>query len=334
MSSRNGEVGVRVVACPGQHDLGFDDVASIQRARILAAMVVEVAERGVGKVTVAHVVDRSGVSRRTFYELFTDREDCFLAAFDEGIARVASAVAPAYEQASEWSEGIREGLISLLGLLDEEPALARLLIVESLAAGPRALGRRAAVLARLNTVVDEGRGDADAPAPEQVDPVSASVTAEGAVGAVLAVLHGRLVEDSGESLLGLVGSLTSMIVLPYLGPAVARRELERPAPQVETKAPREAVGNPLHELDMRLTYRTMRVLMAVAADPGSSNRVVSEGAGISDQGQVSKLLARLQRAGLVENAESVAEHGAPNAWTLTERGWEVHGAIAPPTSHA
>ena len=164
--------------------------------------------------------------------------------------------------------------------------------------------------------------------------VPASVTAEGAVGAVLAVLHGRLVEYSGKPLLELAGSLTSMIVLPYLGPAVAQRELERPAPQVETKAPHEAVGNPLHELDMRLTYRTMRVLMAVAADPGSSNRVVSEGAGISDQGQVSKLLARLQRVGLVENAESMAEHGAPNAWTLTERGWEVHGAIAPPTSHA
>jgi DNA-binding MarR family transcriptional regulator len=84
----------------------------------------------------------------------------------------------------------------------------------------------------------------------------------------------------------------------------------------------------LHELGMRLTYRTVRVLMAVADEPGSSNRGVSEGAGISDQGQVSKLLARLKRAGLVQNAGVVIEHGMPNAWTLTEKGRMVHGAIA------
>jgi AcrR family transcriptional regulator len=67
--------------------LGRERVTEIQRARILGAMVKESAERGAGNVTVAHVVERAGVSRRTFYELYSDREACFLAAFDDGVSR-------------------------------------------------------------------------------------------------------------------------------------------------------------------------------------------------------------------------------------------------------
>jgi DNA-binding MarR family transcriptional regulator len=79
---------------------------------------------------------------------------------------------------------------------------------------------------------------------------------------------------------------------------------------------------------MRLTYRTVRVLMAVAANPGSSNRAVGDEAGIADQGQISKLLSRLKRLGLVENSRDGQANGLANVWTLTERGRDVHGAIA------
>jgi hypothetical protein len=79
---------------------------------------------------------------------------------------------------------------------------------------------------------------------------------------------------------------------------------------------------------MRLTYRTVRVLTAVAANPGASNREIGLGAGMEDQGQISKLLARLQRLALIHNTRSAAARGAPNAWGLTERGWSVQHAIA------
>ena len=131
----------------------------------------------------------------------------------------------------------------------------------------------------------------------------------------------------------LTGPLMSMIVLPYLGQAAARRELDRPVPKAPVR-PRPVNGDPLRELQMRLTYRTVRVLMAVGANPGSSNRAVGDGAGIKDQGQISKLLARLKRLGLIERTGGEPARGGPNAWALTERGREVHGAISEQTSRS
>src|SRR5450759_3052154 len=121
---------------------------------------------------------------------------------------------------------MRAGLCALLELLDYDPGIGRLVVVETLGAGPRALERRSRVLAQVIIAVDEGRLEAkkgDGPPP---------LTAEGVVGAVLAVLHGRLLEKNPGRLIELAGPLMSMIVLPYLGPAAARRELDRPVPRV------------------------------------------------------------------------------------------------------
>jgi AcrR family transcriptional regulator len=303
------------------HGLGRERVIDIQRARILAAMVEECAERGAGNVTVAHIVSRAGVSRRTFYELFTDREDCFLGAFDEGIARASRYVLDAYDPNASWAERIRSALTSLLSFLDMEREMGRLVIVGSLGAGHRAMQRRRRGIAQMIALVDEGCTEAKAGAG--LPPL----TAEGIVGGVLSVLHARLLENSDEPLLGLTGPLMSMIVLPYLGPAAARRELARPVPKRPAGA-RRAEGNPLGQLEMRLTYRTVLVLMAIAAHPGSSNRIVADAAEVTDQGQMSKLLARLHDIGLIENTGGGAARGEPNAWTLTDKGWGVQGAMA------
>jgi AcrR family transcriptional regulator len=306
---------------PEQNGLGREHVSEIQRARILAAMTEVVCERGAANATVAYVVDRAGVSRRTFYELFIDREDCLLAAFDEGIARVSRHVLAAYDPAAAWAERIRSALTALLGFLDAERGAGRLLIVEALGGGANALERRRRVLARIVAAVDEGRREGKAPSGATL------LTAEGVVGAVLSVLHGRLSEDSPGRLVELAGPLMSIVVLPYLGSAASRRELARPAAEKPVRDP-AAGRNPLRDLEMRLTYRTVRVLAAVGANPGSSNRAIGDAAGIADQGQVSKLLARLGRLGLIENTGAGAARGDPNAWTLTQRGWEIHGVIA------
>jgi DNA-binding MarR family transcriptional regulator len=81
--------------------------------------------------------------------------------------------------------------------------------------------------------------------------------------------------------------------------------------------------DPLDEVPMRLTYRTARVLGCIADRPGASNRAVGDGAGVGDPGQISKLLARLERLGLVVNTGGGHQTGAPNAWSLTELGGDV-----------
>jgi AcrR family transcriptional regulator len=300
-----------------------EQLSELQRARILSAMFEVAAERGAGSVSVAHVVDRSGVSRRTFYEAFSDREDCFLAAFEQALSYASERVVPAYESQGSWRERIRAGLVALLSFLDEEPVIGKLLIVESLSGGPRTLARRARVVGQITRAIDEGGRDAKAASPQPL-------TAEGIVGGVLSVIHSRLAQGDRAPLVGLTGPLMSMIVLPYLGAAAARRELDRPlpvSPRGERRESSPLMADPFKDAGMRLTYRTVRVLMAIADHQGGSNRLIGETAGITDQGQISKLLNRLERIALVKNTGLGPGTGGPNAWSLTEKGRRITDRI-------
>jgi AcrR family transcriptional regulator len=292
-----------------------EGVGEIQRARITTAMGELVRERGASGVTVAHIVARSGVSRRTFYELFDDREDCFVAAFDRALAKGASAVGPAYESADAWRERVRAALHALLDFLDQEPVLGYLCVVGSLSAGPRGLDRRARATAAIVAALHQGRRESRAARrPDRL-------VAEGLVGAVLAILASRLQDDTRPPLVGLLNSLMAMIVLPYLDAEAAEQELRRATPRARKTPNRHE--DPLRGLEMRLTYRTIRVLLAIASHPASSNRQVGQEAGVADQGQISKLLARLHVLGLIENAGGDHAKGEPNAWSLTSKGWGI-----------
>jgi AcrR family transcriptional regulator len=301
-------------------------VAEIQRARLVAAMVEVAAEQSFVGATVARVVSRAGVSRRTFYELFADREDCFLAGFDEVVRQASRYVLEAYDPQVGWAERLRTAVTGLLSFLDVKRGAGQLLVAGSLGAGPRALERRGRVLAQMIAFVDEGRTVARAGAEPP------PLTAEGVVGGALSVVHTRMAQGGRArgGMVELVSPLVSMIVLPYLGPAVARKELERPIQKPRARVER-AGEDPLRELGMRLTYRTVRVLMSVAALGGRgsypSNREVGLAAGVADQGQISKLLTRLERLGLVHNTGLAPGKGAPNAWALTEKGLTVERAM-------
>ncbi len=298
-----------------------DRVDEIQRSRVLAALVEVVAERGASRTTVANVVARAGVSRRTFYELFADCDECFLAAFDQAVERVAERVVPAFEGPGRWHERVRAALVAALGFFDEESELGALCLVHALGAGPRALEHRAVIVNVVVGAVEEGGRASRGRAPGRL-------TAEGVVGSVLVILHKRLAEGSRESLSGLAGPLMAMIVLPYLGSAAAERERVRPTPKRVSPKPGAVREDPLKGLDMRLTYRTVRVLLAIAGTPGASNRQVAHAAGIADQGQTSKLLQRLERLELVENhGRASAGKGEPNAWRLTARGERLRRTV-------
>jgi DNA-binding MarR family transcriptional regulator/AcrR family transcriptional regulator len=316
------------------------NVEEIQRSRILAAMVEEVAIRDASSPAVARVIARARVSRRLFYEQFADIEDCFLASFDWGVGEARATVMEAAEAERSWREQIRSGLAALLRFFDRQPLLAQLCVVHAAGGGRRVLERRAQAMAELCEAIDRGRAEASSARPP------GRLVAEGVVGAVMAVLYTRLfardmgaAEGFGEeaesepALLELHGELMNLIVLPYLGAAAAARELGRsvPLPPRSTKPTQaQTIGRVApEEPAARLTYRTVRVLRAIAELPAASNREVAERAGIVDQGQISKILTRLEYQGLVANRSGAsAARGTPNSWWLTERGVALEREVA------
>jgi AcrR family transcriptional regulator len=249
----------------------------------------------------------------------TNREACLLAEMESGLARAQKAVLAAYDAESRWLDAVKAGLFAFLAFLEREPAIGRVLVVHSMSGGDQVLCRRVEVLGALAAAVDLGRFEGP---PDRLQPPS--VVAEGVVGAVLTVLQNRLLAHERTEVMDLFGSLVSIIVLPYLGAGVARRELTRPVPRIRIGAgvePPDGGGyGEQHGGSVRLTYRTTRVLRAIADYPGASNREVADRAGIVDQGQVSKLLGRLHARGLIANDGEARTRGAPNSWRLTERG--------------
>ncbi len=312
---------------PGPRTMPRVQVAEIQRGRLLGATVDVVEEVGYSHLTVAQVITRAKVSRKTFYDLFEDREDCFLAVFDEAVERIGALASEAYAEQSNWRDAVRAGLLAILSFMDDQPALARICIVDALGAGPRVLESRARVIERLKRVVADGEPAAQRGSRSRKGQAG-DIAVEGVVGAALTVLHTRLLERSHAPLVNLLGPLMSLIVLPYKGSRAAGEELSRPGPKGRRRKP-QSRKDPLGGIDMRLTYRTMRVLSFVGEHPGASNREVADGAGIADQGQMSKLLARLERLELLGNTGAGQRHGACNEWHLTDRGRAVERAARP-----
>jgi AcrR family transcriptional regulator len=295
-------------------------MSELQRGRLLSAAAEVVAEAGYPGMSMARVTRRAGVPREAFYDLFADREGCFLAVFDEAVARARLVAEQAAAAEVGWGAKIRAGLSALLLFIGDEPGLSALVIVDSLGAGPNVLEHRAQWLVTLAGIIDEGRLEV------KTGVMPPPLTAEGVVGAVLSVLHARLSEADGRPVSALLNELMAMIVLPYLGPAAARRELARPLPQAR-RVPSRAAGSALEDLPLRITHRTLSVLGAIAEHPGASNVEVAERAGISDQGQISRLLRRLAGLGLVEKAGRGQAEGRANAWSLTAQGDDVQRAI-------
>jgi AcrR family transcriptional regulator len=310
-----------------QKGVSRSQIAEIQRSRLVAAAIRAVEELGYAGTTVAQITSRARISRRTFYELFANREECLATVLGDVVGVIEAELAAAELAGVVWRERMRVGLWTILSFFDREPVLARVCVVQALRGGSEILECREEILARLAAAVDDGRLESSRAA--ELTPL----TAEGLIGAAFAILHARLLKGEHRPLTDLLGELMGMIVLPYHGAAAARREQARATSVSLAGASREpvkvarAVGDPLDGVAMRLTYRTARVLEAVGEHPGASNRQVADRAGIADQGQVSKLLSRLERLGLLSNEGEGHLKGEPNAWELTTKGELVAQSI-------
>jgi AcrR family transcriptional regulator/chromosome segregation and condensation protein ScpB len=331
------------------------DVAERRQALLLRAAVAMVDEHGYAGVTVAHIASRAKVSRRTFYELFEDREACLLAVLQDIDAQLTTELQAADLGGLEWRERIRIGLWMVLRFFDREPTLARFCVVESARGDDRMAAYRAGLLARVVGVFAAGGEERESVLRGERSPL----VAEGLAGAVVSILSTRLAsagsasssvwQGAGElrkdiaagGVSDLFSELMWLIVLTYFGPELAREERTRPVPADTVPAPLPAPapgskqGGKYLALDtdpssvpgLRMTYRTALVLEAIAQQPGISNLDVARHAQINDQGQVSKLLSRLERNGLVQNTGRGQTQGAPNEWRLTPAGQKLEQGI-------
>jgi AcrR family transcriptional regulator len=194
-------------------------VISQKRQRILEGMLEAVGADGYDGASVRTVLDRTGLYRQAFYDNFSDKDACYLEAFDAGLERVEALMAAAAASEESWQGKLRAGLGALLDFLEAEPDVGRALVVEVHAAGPQALAKRAEAMKKAADFIDLAR--AEAPGPESPPPIAA----EGIVSGIHAVVHSRL-SSGAEGFRRLLPEFMYFAVLPYFGAEVAGAEMQ------------------------------------------------------------------------------------------------------------
>ncbi len=203
----------------GRHGLSREFVLASQRARLIDAAIRVAGSDGYAAMTVSAVIAKAGVSRKTFYELFDDREACFLAALDAVLDQARASVGeitPAVATAA-WPERLRAMLGWGLGALAANPNAARVTFVEVLAAGPQAIKRRDAALSELARLLTPGYEAA--PARVKVP----RLMPEAIAGALYEIVRARVADGRLSELPGLEPDLLYCALAPFMGPAEAAR---------------------------------------------------------------------------------------------------------------
>ena len=197
----------------GVRKLPPDLIRAVQRERLIVAMLNAAADLGYLETNVQDVIDRAGVSRPTFYEHFSNKEDCFLAAFDTSAARLRKKVDAAARKGGDiWRDRVRHSLEALLRFASREPDTARTMVVEARAASATAVRRRVELMddfarcleSQAIELLPDGRSHT-------------ALTASGIVGGVESLLYSRLCKQEYDQLESLLPSLMYFVVLPYEG---------------------------------------------------------------------------------------------------------------------
>ena len=201
----------------GRHGLPRRFIVHNQRERMLLAVAEAVAEQGYVTTTVADIIARARLSRRTFYEHFADKEECYLAAYDTVVEQLLAAVGQAYEQAEGWTQKVHDGLETFLAYLAAEAAFARMCIVEVVAAGPEARSRRDAAMRVFVDFLEPGR--AEAPRGIEVPRLASEII----VGGIYEIIYSRLQRDAADELVEMLPELLYCALVPFIGHRAAER---------------------------------------------------------------------------------------------------------------
>ncbi len=201
----------------GRHGLPRELVQRSQRERLLAAMVHVSAEKSYEATSVADILKTSGVGRETFYELFKDKQDCFVAAQRLLFEDILEGITKAYERPGSWPERSRMGLAELLDRLARNPIATKFLFIEMGSVGPVAHEIFAQDFAHFVSLLDQGRKESES---ARALPNVSSIAA----GAVYAGIYEEIVRGRTAQLRQLLPQLTYELLLPFLGEERAREE--------------------------------------------------------------------------------------------------------------
>jgi AcrR family transcriptional regulator len=207
---------------PGRHGLSRGFIVSNQRERILDAVADVCSLAGYASMSVEDIIVTAGVSRRTFYDHFKDKEEAFLAAYDAIVSQLMARVQAAFAGDETFAGRVRDCLSEFLGFCANEPRFADMCIVEVLGAGPRALERRNDVMQLFAALV---RAAADALDEGSRPP---ELTSETIIGGIYEVVYSRILQGRTDELLDLLPDLAYSLMLPYIGHAAARHEADKP----------------------------------------------------------------------------------------------------------
>jgi AcrR family transcriptional regulator len=201
----------------GRHGLPREFIVQNQRERIVTALVDTVAERGYNATTVANITKAASVSRRTFYEHFADKEACFLAAYEMVTDHIRASMQAAAESFDDWPQKVRAALATMLSFLAGEPELARLCMIEPVAAGGEIAARHRASMQGFVEILKAGRPEhgGERPLPE--------ATEETLVGGIVSLIVREISAGRGGELEKLLPDLVELTLAPYVGAEQAER---------------------------------------------------------------------------------------------------------------
>jgi AcrR family transcriptional regulator len=198
---------------PGRHGLPREFVVHNQRERLIAGLGEAVAENGYAGTTIAHITRHAAVSRRTFYEHFASKDECFIAAYDTVMRELRERVGQAFDDESDWAHAVQAGIGAMLGFLAAEPDLARLCMVEALVAGPVMVERYDSAIQSFVPYFQSGRKGRS---PEVLSRLSPS-TEEALVGGMMSLISRRIIAGKTAELERLLPDLVEFTLTPYLG---------------------------------------------------------------------------------------------------------------------
>jgi AcrR family transcriptional regulator len=201
---------------PGRHGLPREFVARNQRERLAAGTIAAVSEHGYHETTISRIAAAAGVSRRTFYVYFEDKQDCFLGTFDQIAAYLRQAAEEAAGSEADWPRRVATKLGAVLEAFAANPRLAPF----TLAVPPRAGGE---VAARYRVALERALAELTEGIPSPPVRTPSQAAQHSLIGGIVSLIVHQVEAGEGERLGELLSELAELFLAPFIGRAEAVR---------------------------------------------------------------------------------------------------------------